>query len=62
MDQESKRSELCHVVCCGSDAVALCGLDVSEDEWVSTEEEITCVVCHDLADKPCGDCNCPLAH
>lgn len=37
-----------HVTCCMDDNLALCGTDVTEDEWVAPDSPITCVVCHAL--------------
>lgn len=45
---------LVHVFCCIYD-LGLCGTDLTDVPEV-LEDEITCVVCHDLRDQPCERC------
>ncbi|MFJ2004761.1 hypothetical protein [Streptomyces chartreusis] len=49
--------DLDHVVCCDEDT-ALCGVDVSDAVWGAGLPDLTvmCVVCRDLAVKPCQRC------
>ncbi|WDO09921.1 hypothetical protein ME763_32030 [Streptomyces murinus] len=47
---------LTHSICwCNSD-IALCGADVTGQEWATDDEDLTCVVCIDFADRPCPRC------
>ncbi|MFJ4365102.1 hypothetical protein ACIP4S_13220 [Streptomyces chartreusis] len=49
--------DLDHVVCCDEDT-ALCGADVSGAVWGVGVPDATalCVVCRELAIKPCPNC------
>lgn len=42
------RDDLDHVTCCEDDNLALCGTDVTDDEWIPAEALTTCVVCAHL--------------
>lgn len=51
--------ELYHVVCQCDEDTALCGLDVSDIPYTVDfipEDDIVCVVCEDLAQRPCERC------
>ncbi|MFF9310137.1 hypothetical protein ACF1BS_04420 [Streptomyces sp. NPDC014748] len=47
---------LTHAVCACNDDVALCGADVAGLSWATEEEDVDCVVCLDLAPRPCARC------
>jgi len=40
-----------HVTCCGDDNLALCGTDVTADEWIPEDSPTTCVVCASLEES-----------
>lgn len=60
ISQDDRDDELVHLVCECDPDVALCGVKVPGDRWVSdgVEVERDCVVCLDLEDKPCGCRGC----
>lgn len=49
-------SEMSHIVCCDDDT-AICGIDVSDAVWRPDEEDADCVVCIELEELPCPNCD-----
>ncbi|MBZ6258828.1 hypothetical protein KVH22_25265 [Streptomyces olivaceus] len=49
--------DLVHVACVCDPDTALCGTDVTGQNWqADDDEDATCVVCVDLEYKPCKRC------
>ncbi len=62
VDLSSGETDLNHLFCinCYPDAdvycIAFCGLDVTDEPWITSSDVVDCVVCLDIGKLPCPKC------